>query len=286
MIVVTGASGHFGRLAVQGLLEKVPAERIVAAVRAPEKAPDLAERGVIVRKADYNESASLASAFDGAEKVLFVSGSEVGRRVPQHKAVIEAAQKAGVSHLVYTSAPKADTSALVLAPEHKATEEMIRSSGLTYTFLRNGWYNENYQASIEHAVRTGGFIGSAGDGRVASAARADFAAAAVAVLTGEGHENKIYELSGEVAWTYADLAAEIGKMTGKEVVYTDLPAEQHRAALTAAGLPDQLIEIMVVALDANTKDGLLSDTSGQLRALIGRAPTPIATTIAEIVKEI
>jgi NAD(P)H dehydrogenase (quinone) len=283
MIVVTGASGHFGRLVVQGLLEKVPAERIVAAVRTPEKASDLAERGVIVRKADFNEPATLASAFDGAEKVLLVSGNEFGRRIPQHQAVIEAAQKAGVSHLVYTSAPKADTSAVVLVPDHKVTEELIRSSGLTYTILRNGWYNENFQPSIEQAVRTGGFIGSAGDGRVATAGRADLAAGAVAVLTGEGHENKIYELDGEVAWTYADLAAEIGKVTGKEVVYTDLPAEQHRAALTAAGLPDQFVE-MVVGLDANTKDGLLSDTSGQLRALIGRAPTPIATTIGEIVK--
>lgn len=263
----------------------MPAERIVAAVRTPEKAADLAERGVTVRKADYDEPETLASAFDGAEKVLFVSGSEVGQRIPQHKAVIEAAQKAGVSHLVYTSAPKADTSTHALASEHKATEEMIRSSGLTYIFLRNGWYNENYQASIEQAVRTGGFIGSAGEGRVASAARADLAAAAVAVLTGEGHENTIYELYGEVAWTYADLAVEIGKVTGTEVVYTDLPAEQHRAALTAAGLPEQIVEL-VVGLDANTKDGLLSDTSGELRALIGRAPTPIATTIAEIVKEI
>jgi NAD(P)H dehydrogenase (quinone) len=285
MIVVTGASGHFGRLVVQGLLEKVPAERIVAAVRTPEKASDLAERGVIVRKADFNEPATLTSAFDGAEKVLLVSGNEFGRRIPQHQAVIEAAEKAGVSHLVYTSAPKADTSAVVLVPDHKATEEIIRSSGLTYTILRNGWYNENFQPNIEQAVRTGGFIGSAGDGRVATAARADLAAAAVAVLTGEGHENKIYELDGEVAWTYADLAAEIGKVTGKEVVYTDLPAEQHRAALATAGLPGPFIE-MVVGLDANTKDGLLSDTSGQLRALIGRSPTPIATTIAEIVKDV
>jgi NAD(P)H dehydrogenase (quinone) len=162
---------------------------------------------------------------------------------------------------------------------------MVRSSGLTYTFLRNGWYNENFQPSIEQAVRTGGFIGSAGNGRVASVARADLAAAAVAVLTGEGHENTIYELYGEVAWTYADLAAEIGKVTGKESVYTDLTPEQHKAALTTAGLPEQLVE-MVVGLDANTKDGLLSDTSGELRTLIGRAPTPIATTIAEIVKEI
>ena len=285
MIVVTGASGHLGRLVVQGLLEKVPAGQIVAAVRSPEKAADLAERGVTVREADYNEPETLTSALDGADKVLLVSGTEFGKRVRQHQAVVEAAQKAGVGHLVYTSAPKADTSKLILAPEHKATEEIIRFSGLTYTLLRNGWYNENYQPTIEQAVRMGGFIGSAGDGRVSSAARADYAAAAVAVLTGEGHENKIYELSGDVAWTYADFAAEIGKVAGKEIAYTDLSPEQHKATLTEAGLPEETVNF-VVALDANIKEGELAGTSDELHALIGRATTPIATTIAEIVTEI
>ncbi|GHF64635.1 NAD(P)H dehydrogenase (quinone) [Amycolatopsis bartoniae] len=282
MIVVTGATGQLGRLVVAGLKEKLPADQVVAAVRSPEKARDL---GVTVRKADYNEPATLAAAFEGADKVLLVSGSEVGSRVPQHRAVVEAAQQAGVSLLVYTSAPKADTSPLILAPEHKATEEIIRESGLPYVFLRNGWYNENYEQTVQQAVQTGGFVGSAGEGRTASAARADYAAAAVAVLTGEGHANKIYELSGDVAWTRSELAATISEVAGKPVTYTNLTPEQHKAALLEAGLPEGTADF-VVALDGNTRDGLLGEITDDLRQLIGRPTTPIADTVAEIVKSL
>lgn len=282
MIVVTGATGQLGRLVVEGLKEQLPADQIVAAVRSPEKAADL---GVTVRKADYNEPETLPAALEGADKVLLISGNEVGSRVPQHQAVVEAAQKAGVAHVVYTSAPKADTSPLILAPEHKATEEIVRDSGLTFTLLRNGWYNENYEQTVQQAVQTGSFIGSAGEGKTASAARADYAAAAVAVLTGEGHENKIYELSGDVAWTRAELSATISEATGKPVVYTDLAPEQHQAALVEAGLPEVTAQF-VVALDGNTKDGLLADASGELRELIGRPTTPIADTVTEIVKSL
>ncbi|WP_431876566.1 SDR family oxidoreductase [Amycolatopsis sacchari] len=282
MIVVTGATGHLGRLVIAGLKEKVPADQIVAAVRSPEKAADL---GVTVRKADYNDPSSLAAAIEGADKVLLISGSEVGKRVPQHTAVVEAAKQAGVSLLVYTSAPKADTSPLILAPEHKATEEAIRAAGLPYTILRNGWYNENYEQTVQQAVQTGGFIGSAGEGRTASAARADYAAAAVAVLTGEGHENKIYELSGDVAWTRAELAETIAQVAGKPVTYTDLTPEQHKAALLEAGLPEGTAGF-VVALDGNTKDGLLGEVTSDLHDLIGRPTTPIADTVAEIVKSL
>lgn len=282
MIVITGATGHLGRLVVEGLKAKLPADQIVAAVRSPEKARDL---GVTVRKADYNEPETLAAALEGANKVLLISGNEVGSRVRQHRAVIEAAQKAGVRHFVYTSAPKADTSPLILAPEHKATEEIIRESGLTFTLLRNGWYNENYEQTVQQAAQTGNFIGSAGEGKTASAARADYAAAAVAVLTSEGHENKIYELSGDVAWTPAELATTISDVARKPVTYTDLTPEQHQAALVEAGLPEATAQF-VVALDGNTKDGLLADTSGELRELIGRPTTPIAETVAEIVKSL
>lgn len=282
MIVVTGATGQLGRLVVEGLREQLPADQIVAAVRSPEKAADL---GVTIRKADYNEPETLAAALEGADKVLLISGSEVGSRVPQHQAVVEAAQKAGVAHFVYTSAPKADTSPLILAPEHKATEEIVRDSGLTFTLLRNGWYNENYEQTVQQAVQTGNFIGSAGEGRTASAARADYAAAAVAVLTGEGHENKIYELSGDVAWTRAELAATISEVAGKSVTYADLTPEQQQAALVEAGLPEGTAQF-VVALDGNTKDGLLADAGGELRELIGRPTTPIADTVAEIVKSL
>ncbi|MDX3186983.1 SDR family oxidoreductase [Streptomyces sp. MN03-5084-2B] len=281
MIVVTGATGHLGKLVVEGLLEKLPADQVAAAVRSPEKAAGLSERGVDVRHADYTDPESLVTAFKGADKVLLVSSSEVGRRVAQHQAVVDAAKEAGVRHLVYTSAPQATTSALVLAPEHKATEELIAASGLTATILRNNWYHENYADTIKQAAATGSFVGSAGDGRVASATRADYAAAAVAVLTGEGHEGKVYELAGDVTWSNADLAAEIGKVTGREVSYVDLPADEHAKVLAQAGLPEPVVGLLV-ALDANTKDGLLAETTGDLRSLIGRPSTPIGVTVAEL----
>jgi NAD(P)H dehydrogenase (quinone) len=282
MIVVTGATGHLGRLVVEGLLEKLPADQVVAAVRTPEKAADLAERGVDVRHADYTEPESLVTAFKDADKVLLVSSSEVGQRVAQHQAVIEAAKQAGVRHLVYTSASRATTSKLAVNPEHKATEELIEASGLTATILRNNWYNENYADTIKQAARTGSFVGSAGDGRVASATRADYAAAAVAALTGEGHEGKIYELAGDVTWTNADLAAEIGKAAGREVTYTDLPADEHAKVLTQAGLPEPLVGF-IVAIDGDIKDGLLAETTTDLRTLTGRPSTPIGVTVAEVV---
>ncbi|MEU6645290.1 SDR family oxidoreductase [Saccharomonospora sp. NPDC046836] len=275
MIVVTGANGHLGRLVIEELEQRVPTEKIVAAVRSPEKASDL---GVEVRHADYDRPETLASALAGAEKVLLISGSEVGKRVPQHTAVVTAAKQAGVHHLVYTSAPRADSTPLVLAPEHKATEQVIRDSGLTYTILRNNWYVENYAQSIAQAAETGVYLGSAGEGRVAAAPRADYAAAAAAVLTGAGHENRIYELSGDVAFTYADLAAAIAAATGRQIVYRDVTAEEHRATLAAAGLPPEVVDL-VTTLDANTADGLLAETSGELRALLGRPTTPLAESV-------
>ncbi|MEV4057024.1 SDR family oxidoreductase [Amycolatopsis sp. NPDC049688] len=281
MIVVTGATGHLGKLVVEGLLEKLPADQVVAAVRTPEKAAALAERGVEVRRADYTDPESLVTAFKGADKLLLVSSSEVGQRVAQHQAVIEAAKRAGVGHLVYTSASKATTSKLAVAPEHKATEELIEASGLTATILRNNWYHENYAETIKQAAGTGSFVGSAGDGRIAGAARADYAAAAVAVLAGEGHEGRIYELTGDTAYSYADLAAEIAKATGREITYADLPADEHAKVLAQAGLPEPLIGFLV-AIDGDIKDGLLAETTDDLRTLIGRPATPVGVTVAEV----
>ncbi|MEV5711747.1 SDR family oxidoreductase [Actinoallomurus sp. NPDC052274] len=279
MIIVTGATGQLGRLVIDGLLEKVPADQVVAAVRSPEKAADLAARGVQVREADYDRPETLRPAFEGGTRLLLISGSEVGRRVPQHAAAIQAAQGAGVPHIVYTSAPHADTSVLGLAAEHKATEEIIRETGLTYTLLRNNWYSEIYVPAITQAVETGAVIGGAGDGRIGSATRADYAAAAVAVLTGTGHDNRIYELAGDVAWTLGDLAGEISRASGKEVVYRNVPAEEHRAALVAAGVPDAFADVLV-DVDRGIAAGALADTPGDLKALIGRPTTPIADTVA------
>ncbi|MCO5998159.1 SDR family oxidoreductase [Actinoallomurus rhizosphaericola] len=279
MIIVTGATGQLGRLVIDGLLEKVPADQVVAAVRSPEKAADLAARGVQVREADYDRPETLRPAFEGGSRLLLISGSEVGRRVPQHAAAVQAAQGAGVPHIVYTSAPHADTSVLGLAAEHKATEEIIRETGLTYTLLRNNWYSEMYVPAITQAVETGAVIGGAGDGRIGSATRADYAAAAVAVLTGPGHENRIYELAGDVAWSLGDLAAEISRASGKEVVYRHLPAEEHRAALIAGGVPEAFADVLV-DVDRGIATGALADTPGDLKALIGRPTTPIADTVA------
>jgi NAD(P)H dehydrogenase (quinone) len=283
-IVVTGASGQLGRLVVEDLLDRgVPAAQIVAAVRTPEKAADLAARGVQVREADYDKPETLAPAFAGADELLLVSGSEPGRRVPQHQAAVEAAREAGVGHIVYTSILRADTTPLGLAPEHKATEELIRASGLPFTFLRNGWYAENYAAAIAQAASTGTLIGSAGDGRVSAAARADYAAAAAAVLTGQGHQGQAYELGGAPAWTYSDLAAEIAKAAGTPVVYQNLTADQHRQALADAGLPRPFVELLVDS-DQGIAAGHLEDHSGDLERLIGRPTTTLADTVAATLK--
>jgi NAD(P)H dehydrogenase (quinone) len=279
-IVVTGASGHLGRLVVTGLLDqRVPAGQIVAAVRAPEKAADLAVRGVAVREADYDRPETLKAALAGADRVLLVSGNEPGRRVAQHRAVVSAAQEAGVGLLAYTSIPRADTSPLLLAAEHQATEEVIRGAGLPFTFLRNGWYFENYDSSIAHAAATGTLTGGAGQGRVSAAARADYAAAAVAVLTSADQAGRIYELGGDEAWTYADLAAAIAAATGKPVTYQDLSLEQNQAALLAAGLPETYAAVLADS-DQGIAQGHLEVRSGDLARLIGRPATTLADAVA------
>ena len=280
MIVVTGASGQLGRLVIEALLKKLPAGEIVAAVRNPEKVADLAARGVQVRQADYDQPASLVAAFKGADKLLLISASEVGRRVPQHRAVIDAAKAAGVGLLAYTSILHADTSPLPLAAEHKETESLIRASGLPAVILRNGWYTENYTAGIPTALQYGVVLGSAKQGRIASAARADFAEAAAAVLTQENQAGRIYELAGDESYTLSELAAEIARQSGKAVAYQDLPESEYKAALLGAGLPDFLATLLAES-DVGASKGGLFDDSRQLSALIGR-PT---TLLAELVRQ-
>lgn len=281
MIVVTGAGGHVGRLVVEGLLDVAPAGEIVAATRRPEELTDLAERGVQVRHADFDAPETLKSAFAGADRLLLVSSDAVGRRAVQHKAAIDAAGEAGVQLIAYTSVLHADVTPLIVGPEHKATEEALLASGLPYTLLRNAWYTENYEVAIRGAVDSGLIIGSAGEGRVASATRADYAAAAVAVLTSPGHENKTYELSGDTAWSYADLAAEIARAAGRDVTYRNLTPEGHRAALLDAGLPEAAADVYV-SFDRDIARGALADTPGDLRALIGRPTTPLADSVSAI----
>ena len=281
MIVITGASGQLGRLVIEQLLQKIPAAQIIAAVRSPEKASDLAAKGVQVRKADYAQPATLESAFAGAEKVLLISSSEVGQRVAQHKAVIAAAQKAGVSLLGYTSVLHAATSALGLAEEHRQTENALAQSGVPHVVLRNGWYHENYTAAIPGDLAHGAHFGCAGEGRISSAARADYAAAVVAVLTAsEDQAGKVYELAGDDAYTLSEFAAEVTRHSGTAVAYTDLPQAEFKSALLGAGLPEFVAELLANS-DAAAAKGALFDDGKQLSRLIGRATTPLAVSVAQ-----
>lgn len=279
MIVVTGATGKLGRLAIEELLKRTPPGALAAVVRAPEKAADLAARGVQIRQGDYARPETLVSALAGAEKVLFISSNEVGKRTAQHAAVVEAARRAAPRLLAYTSLLHADTSRMGLAAEHKATEAAIRASGLPFAFLRNGWYLENYTENLAPALQHGAILGSAGSGRIAAATRADYAAAAAAVITGAGHEGKTYELAGDVAFTMAELAAEVSRQAGKPVAYRDLPEAEYAAALVAAGLPKPVAD-MFADSDVGITRGELDDASGDLRRLIGRPTTPLAAAVA------
>ena len=278
MIVITGATGQLGRLVIAELLKTVPPAQIVAAVRHPDKASDLAALGVELRVADYTQPATLASAFAGADKLLLISSSEVGQRFVQHRNVIDAAKRAKVGLVAYTSLLRADSSPLGLAAEHKATEALLKDSGLPHVLLRNGWYTENYLASVPPALQHGVFIGSAGDGKIASAARADYAAAAAAVLTRADQAGKVYELAGDDAYTLSELAAEVTRQSGKTVVYQNLPQADFKAALTGAGLSEPIADLLA-ASDVGAAQGGLFDDSHQLSRLIGRPTTMLATLV-------
>jgi NAD(P)H dehydrogenase (quinone) len=279
-IVVTGATGHLGRLVVEALLERgVPAGEIVAAGRSTDKVADLADRGVQVRRIDFADPATLKETFAGADRVLLVSSSEVGQRAAQHRNAIDAARDAGVSLLAYTSIAHADTTTMLLAAEHKATEEYLRESGVPFTLLRNGWYLENYTAQLPVTLEHGAILGSAGDGKVSAATRADYAAAAAAVLTGEGHAGQVYELGADQPFTLPELAAEITRQTGTEVVYRDLPVEEYTEVLVGAGLPDQAAAVFADS-DLGIARGELLVESGDLSRLAGRPTTSLTDGLA------
>ncbi|MGV9453636.1 SDR family oxidoreductase [Streptomyces sp. NPDC003635] len=277
-IVVTGATGHLGRHVVRQLLEKVPAEQVTAVVRTPEKAADLAERGVRIAVADYNAPETFNGLFAAGDKVLLVSGNEFDKgRVAQHRVVIEAAKAAGVALLAYTSAPGGLTAAL--GDDHRGTEEALLASGLPYTLLRNSWYHENYTENLAPVLEHGAVVAAAGDGRVSSASRADYAAAAVAVLTGEGHENRTYELGGDEAWSFAEYAAELSRQTGREIGYHAVDGEAMKGILGGTGMPAPFVDILV-GVDASIAKGELVVSSGDLSRLTGRPTTPFAEAIA------
>ncbi|EOC1266620.1 SDR family oxidoreductase [Cronobacter malonaticus] len=283
MIAITGATGQLGQRVIDTLLNTVAAQEIVAIVRNPAKAAALSARGVQVRAADYNDAAALTAALAGVEKLLLISSSEVGQRATQHRNVIDAAKTAGVKLIAYTSLLHADRSPLGLADEHVATEKMLADAGVPYVLLRNGWYTENYLASVPPALEHGVFIGSAGDGKIASASRQDYAEAAAKVLTLDNQAGRVYELAGDHAWTLRDLTALLSKETGKTVAYQNLSEADFAAALTGAGLPEGFAKLLADS-DAGASKGGLFDDSRQLSALIGRPTTSLEASLRESLK--
>ncbi len=281
MIALTGATGQLGQFVVEALLKSVPAKEIVAIVRNPAKAEALSKQGLIVRQGDYNDQAALTQALAGVEKLLLISSSEVGQRAAQHRNVINAAKATGVKFIAYTSLLHADTSPLGLHVEHVETEKLLAESGIPFALLRNGWYSENYLASAPAALAHGVFIGAAGEGKIASATRADYAAAAARVISEEGHAGKVYELAGDKAWTLSDLAALLSEASGKKVVYQNLSEADFAAALKGAGLPDGLAE-MLADSDIGASKGGLFDDSQTLSKLIGRPTTSIADSVNDL----
>ena len=281
MIAITGATGQLGQHVIENLLTTVPASQIVAIVRNPAKATALSQQGITVRQADYSDETAFTRALHGVDKLLLISSSEVGQRATQHRNVINAAKAANVKFIAYTSLLHADRSPLGLHVEHIETEKMLADSGIAHALLRNGWYTENYLASVPPALEHGVFIGAAGEGRIASATRADYAAAAARVISTEGHAGKVYELAGDESWTLSQLAAELSKQSGKPVVYQNLSEADFAAALKGAGLPAGLAD-MLADSDTGASKGGLFDDSHTLSKLIGRPTTPLAESIKGI----
>lgn len=278
MIVVTAATGQLGRLVIANLLKTTPAAQIVAAVRDPAKAADLAAQGVQVRRADYTDPASLDAAFAGASKVLLISSNDLGKRVAQHRNVIDAAARAKVGLLAYTSVLHADRSTLSLAAEHRATEDAVRASGLPYTLLRNGWYVENHTGGLGGAVAHGALAGAAGEGRISAAARADYAEAAAVVLASAGPVEQVYELAGDTGFTLADLAAEVSRQTGKNIPFHNLPQQAFSDMLVSVGLPAPMADLIAES-DAQAAKGALFDDSRTLSKLIGHPTISLADAV-------
>jgi len=274
-IAVTGATGQLGTLVVEALKKRVPHDNIVALVRTPAKASAL---GVEARTFDYNNPAVMTEALAGIDRLVLISGNEIGQRASQHFNVVEAAGKAGVKWIVYTSLLHADSSTLNLASEHMTTEEAINASGIDYTILRNGWYTENYTGSIGGALAGGAFIGSAGNGKISSASRADYAEAAAVVVTDEAHKGKVYELAGDTYYTLADLATEISNQTGKMIPYKNLTEPEYTRILESFEIPGELAAAIASWDISASKDDLFDD-SRQLSALIGRPTTHLAESV-------
>jgi NAD(P)H dehydrogenase (quinone) len=283
MITVTAATGRYGRLVVGELLKRgVPAAGIVAAVRDPQKAGGMAKQGVQVREADYDRPETLVPALTGASKLLLIPSAVFGQRYPQMQHAVNAAAAAGVGRIAYVSFVNTGTSTLRLGEEHKQAEAAIRASGLPFVLLRNGAYTEMYTETLGPALEHGAILGSAGDGKVSGATRADLAEAAAAVLAGVGHQGRVYELGG-TAFTMADLAAEVSRQTGKHIVYQDMPVDDYAKALTATGMPESFAGLLADTSLAIAHGDWYTDST-DLQQLIGRPSTPLAEVVAAALK--
>ena len=273
--LVTAASGHLGRLAVEALLaDGIAPTHIVAGARSPEKVADLAARGVATVELDYDRPETISAALEGVDRVLLISGSVPGARLVGHRNVIDAAQAAGVERLVYTSAPHASSFDYALGADHRATEAAIAASGIPSVVVRNNWYTENYEGDLARAAETGVVASSVGDARIASASRADYAAGAAAVLVQDGHVGEVYEFAGDVAWTFEDFAAAAAEVLGRDVVYERLTREQLAAGLEASGADAGTVGF-VVGLDEAIGGGVLATSDGTLSRILGRPTTPL-----------
>lgn len=280
MYVVTAATGQLGRLVVRSLLDRVDADKIAVVVRDASRAAHPAAHGVEVQVADYEDPASLAGAFGAGDRVLFISGNQFGVRLTQHANVIAAAKSSGVALLAYTSILGGPAANFPVADDHHVTEQALVGSGLPFTLLRNGWYTENYTSQLTAVLQQGAVIGAAAPtSRLATAARADYAEAAATVLVGAGHENNVYELSGDTAWSLEEYAAEISRQTAANVSYRQLPPADYEDFLAGLGLPTPMLSVFT-ATEAAIDRGELAETGGDLRRLIGRPTTTLAESIA------
>ncbi len=278
MILVTAATGKLGRRVVEALVRRVGASKVIAGARSPEKAAGLFDPAVTVRAVDYSRPDTLDAALAGVERVLLISGTNFGQRVAEHTAVIEAAKRAGVKQLAYTSILKGDRSPMRIAGEHVGTEAVLRASGVPFTVLRNGWYTENYTDHAEASLAHGAMIGAAGEGRVSVASRDDYAEAAAVALTTPGHEGRTWELAGDTAHTLAEVAAAVARASGRPCAYVDMPESVYRDTLVKVGLPAAGAEILADA-DACIAKGALEDHGGDLRALLGRPTISLADAV-------
>ncbi|TGK03428.1 SDR family oxidoreductase [Leptospira selangorensis] len=278
-VLVTGASGHLGKIILEELLKRGH-NKIIATTRKPESLQDFATRGVTVRKASFDDPASLVAAFQGADRVLIISTDNIGNRIEEHKNAVDAAVNIGAKRILYTSLTKADEVPVTFAFEHEGTEEKIKQSGLAYTILRNNMYSDYLIPKLQHAIASGSLYGSGGVGACAYVSRTDCAKAAAAALLSPEAGNKILEIGGPKAWTYAELAKFTSELVNKPISYVDLPAEELSKALVGAGVPKPMADALA-SFDVSIREGYLKEVNSSAKDLIGESLQDVSALLKE-----